>query len=314
MPSPPPSPPSTAPSTAPAPASPAADLDRLDLSLDLVLDRHAEVPIGVQLAWALRARIRDGFFAPGQRLPGLRDLATALHINANTVRAVYQRLEHEGVLVSRQGSGTFVAEDTPSQALAAAGTIAARAARAALATGVDPREVAAALYVAPAASAAKSSARSSGALAARRRQLRAQIAALQRTLGELEARHPALIPLPAQPTVPAGPRLLDVGELEQVQAQLITRLASLHGAIDRLAARASGSGGSAGAATPAGAPIPIPIPIPTATAAPKPASADSEGRKAAKAPGRRARSARARTAGSAAAKASTRSRPAPAGA
>jgi len=281
-----PNPPPTPPSTVPPPARPAADLDRhhsadldrLDLGLDLVLDRHAEVPIGVQLAWALRARIRDGVFAPGQRLPGLRDLATALHINANTVRAVYQRLEHEGVLVSRQGSGTFVAEDTASQALAAAGTIAAQAARAALATGVDPREVAAALYVAPAAPAAKSSARSSGALAARRRQLRAQIAALQRTLGELETRHPALIPLPAQPTVPAGPRLLDVGELEQVQAQLITRLASLHGAIDRLAARASDPAGPA-------------------VRAPRP------------------RGDRARAAGSsAAAKASTRSRPAPAGA
>jgi DNA-binding transcriptional regulator YhcF (GntR family) len=214
------------------PTPPPADLDHLDL----VLDRHAEVPIGVQLAWALRARIRDGAFAPGQRLPGLRDLAAALHINANTVRAVYQRLEHEGILLSRQGSGTFVADDAPSRAPSAAGTIAARAAQAALATGVDPRDVAAALYVAPAAPT-RSSARSSGALAARRRQLRAQIAALQRTLGELEAGHPLLISALAEPTRPAGPRLLDVGELEQVQAQLVSRLASLHAAIDKLAAR-----------------------------------------------------------------------------
>jgi hypothetical protein len=29
-------------------------------ALDFAIDRNAEVPIGVQLAWALRARIRDG--------------------------------------------------------------------------------------------------------------------------------------------------------------------------------------------------------------------------------------------------------------
>ena len=46
-------------------------------AFDLAVDRDAEVPIGVQLAWALRARIRDGRFEPGQRLPGLRELAEA---------------------------------------------------------------------------------------------------------------------------------------------------------------------------------------------------------------------------------------------
>jgi DNA-binding transcriptional regulator YhcF (GntR family) len=269
------------------PASSSADLDRLDLDLKLVLDRDAEVPIGVQLAWALRARLRDGTLLPGQRLPGLRDLATALHINANTVRAVYQRLEHEGIIVSRQGSGTFVA-DTPLQAPSPAGAIAAQAARAALDTGVDPRDVAAALYVAPVAvaaatdaaavvatpsaavavassaavaatpapgapTAAKTSVRSAGSrptggtsLTARRRQLRAQIAALQRTLGELETRHPALVLMPTEPTGPAGPRLLDVGELEQVQALLIARLTTLHAAIDKVAARASSSASDSG--------------------------------------------------------------------
>ena len=127
----------------------------------------------------------------------------------------------------------------------AAGTIASAAAQAALDTGVDPRAVAAALYIAP--TAPRSSARSAGILAERRRQLRAQIAALQRALGELEARYPALVPLPAQSLGPAGPRLLDVGELEHVQAQLISRLATLHGAIDKVAkGRPSAAGKSSG--------------------------------------------------------------------
>jgi hypothetical protein len=36
---------------------------------NFAIDRSAEVPIGVQLAWALRARIDDGSLAPGARLP-----------------------------------------------------------------------------------------------------------------------------------------------------------------------------------------------------------------------------------------------------
>src|SRR5580704_8339075 len=99
---------------------------QLDLG-DLAIDRAGEIPIGVQLAWALRARIGDGRLAPGRRLPGLRELAEMLGINANTARTVYQRLEQEGLIDSRQGTGTFVASITPEPS--AVGRIAADAAR-----------------------------------------------------------------------------------------------------------------------------------------------------------------------------------------
>jgi len=205
---------------------------------DLVLDRDAEVPIGVQLAWALRTRIRDGRFAPGQRLPALRDLAVALGINANTVRAVYQRLEHEGIIDSQQGSGTFVA-DLPSMP-SAVGSIAALAAQEARDTGVDPRDVAAALYVEP----TSSEGRPPDEQAARRRQLHAQIAALELTLGELAARRPALARKPARAPSKASPRLLDIDELEQIKAQLVAQLATLHAAIEGLGQEPTAEGGS----------------------------------------------------------------------
>jgi len=196
------------------------------------IDRDAEVPIGVQLAWALRTRIRDGRFKPSQRLPGLRDLAEAIGVNVNTVRAVYQRLEHEGLIDSQQGSGTFVASTRHRPS--AVGTIAADAAREAHATGVDPREVAAALYV-----AGEPPARPLDEAAERRRLLRIQIAGLERTLGELEAGHPGLVPadlVPASPALRAGssPRLLGAGELEQVRTSLVRRLTAVQTAIDAL--------------------------------------------------------------------------------
>lgn len=201
-------------------------------NLDIAIDRRAEVPIGVQLAWALRTRIRDGRLLPGQRLPGLRELAQALKVNANTIRAVYQRLEHEGIIESQRGSGTFVADGAAPQR-SAAGAIAATAAREALRTGVDPREVAAALYMEP------SAAEPADGQSERRQRLREQIAALEQALAEIEVAHPGLVP--ASRSVRArgrGPRLLEADELEQVQADLIRRLATIQIAIDEGAHRA----------------------------------------------------------------------------
>jgi DNA-binding transcriptional regulator YhcF (GntR family) len=197
---------------------------------DLKINRDGEVPIGVQLAWALRARIGDGRLAPGQRLPGVRELAELVGINANTARAVYQRLEQEGLIDSRQGTGTFVASVT--QEPSAVGQIAADAARQARRTGVDPREVAAALYM--------TGEPSEDAVAAseRRRELRSQIAALEGTLSEILALNPGLMPAPAKPSRRrAGPRLLSVEELEQVRGHLIRRLAEAESRIETPASR-----------------------------------------------------------------------------
>jgi DNA-binding transcriptional regulator YhcF (GntR family) len=193
---------------------------------DLKIDRDGEIPIGVQLAWALRARIGDKRLLPGQRLPGLRELGEMLGINANTARAVYQRLEQEGLIDSRQGTGTFVAKVTHEPS--AVGQIAADAAQEARRTGVDPRQVAAALYVTTEAPAADAAAQA----AERRRELRAQIAALEQTLSEIQAHHPGLIPAPAKPLRHAGPRLLSVKELERVRAELVRRLAAAEPLLD----------------------------------------------------------------------------------
>jgi DNA-binding transcriptional regulator YhcF (GntR family) len=194
---------------------------------DVTIDRDAEIPIGVQLAWALRTRIHDGTFKSDQRLPGLREMAEAVGVNVNTVRAVYQRLEQEGLIDSQQGSGTFVASTRHRPS--AVGTIAADAAREAHATGVDPREVAAALYV-----ASEPPARPVDEAAERRRLLRTQIAGLERTLGELEAKHPGVAPAPTQTHADSGPALLSGEQLEQVLTLLVRRLATVQAAIDAL--------------------------------------------------------------------------------
>jgi DNA-binding transcriptional regulator YhcF (GntR family) len=192
--------------------------------LDIAIDRDADVPIGVQMGWVIRARIADGALRGGQRLPGLRDLAEATGVNINTVRAVYQRLEHDGLVKSRHGSGTFVT--SAENGSSAAGTIAASAAREAYESGIDPRAVAAALYVAPA------SASPDDDDAARRRALRTQISALSLAIDEIEARRPRVPPAGKPRRAGAGPRLLGVTELERVRDDLLRQIAALQQAID----------------------------------------------------------------------------------
>lgn len=116
--------------------------------LDLSVDRGYELPLGIQLAWKLRALIASGRIGPGERMPSVRELAGHAGVNINTVRTVYSRLENDGFVFSRQGTGTFAADPAPGatdvERLASAAINDARA------EGLDPRDLATAIYAAAA--------------------------------------------------------------------------------------------------------------------------------------------------------------------
>jgi DNA-binding transcriptional regulator YhcF (GntR family) len=77
--------------------------------LDLRVDRSGRAPLGAQLTERIRGAVRDRQLRPGDRLPSVRELAEAAGVNVNTARAVYARLESEGIVRSEHGRGTFVA-------------------------------------------------------------------------------------------------------------------------------------------------------------------------------------------------------------
>jgi GntR family transcriptional regulator, phosphonate transport system regulatory protein len=81
----------------------------MSMNLDLPVDRSAGVPVGAQLASRIRSAVRDGSLEAGDRVPSVRELADSAGVNVNTARAVYARLESEGIVRSEQGRGTFVA-------------------------------------------------------------------------------------------------------------------------------------------------------------------------------------------------------------
>jgi DNA-binding FadR family transcriptional regulator len=61
----------------------------------------------------LAADIAAGRLAPGARLPSERDLARALGVGRASVREALAALQNQGVLATRPGSGSFVADDAP---------------------------------------------------------------------------------------------------------------------------------------------------------------------------------------------------------
>src|SRR4051812_48575891 len=150
--------------------------------LDMSLDRSADVPLGTQLAWRLRAAIASGALRPGDRLPPVRELATAAGVNVNTARAVYARLADQGVIVSEHGRGTFVAAN-PGRG-AGLGELVERVSRDARRHDVDPRELAALLYARFDEGGAPWGADEEAADP--RRALRAEIEALEQQLAALE--------------------------------------------------------------------------------------------------------------------------------
>ena len=65
---------------------------------------------GKALYTQLRAAILDGRLTPGLKLPVGRDSHRAFGVSRNTAVNVYERLAAEGLVVTRPGAGTFVAE------------------------------------------------------------------------------------------------------------------------------------------------------------------------------------------------------------
>ncbi len=79
--------------------------------MELIINKKSGLPLYKQVKYSITEKIQSGELPSGFRLPTERELSEQLGISRNTVSAAYKDLEKEGLLVSRQGKGTFVAED-----------------------------------------------------------------------------------------------------------------------------------------------------------------------------------------------------------
>jgi GntR family transcriptional regulator len=80
--------------------------------LPIHLSQASGVPFYRQIVDQLAGLIRSGQLPPNTRLPSFRELAPQLLVSLITVRRAYADLEAAGLLVRRQGQGTFVAEES----------------------------------------------------------------------------------------------------------------------------------------------------------------------------------------------------------
>lgn len=72
----------------------------------------APLPVYLQLRQALTAAIADGVLRPGDSLPAVRALASALGLAPNTVAKTYALLQDDGLTENRAGAGTRVRADS----------------------------------------------------------------------------------------------------------------------------------------------------------------------------------------------------------
>jgi DNA-binding transcriptional regulator YhcF (GntR family) len=197
-------------------------------------DRDDELPVGVQLGWRLRALIATGRLAAGERLPSFRRLAGWAGVNLNTVRAVYEGLEAEGLVVSRQGQGTFVAEGV--DATPELEEIASEALRRVREAGLSPRELAVVAMACASMEAENETLEVRHELRRQIARLEAELAAYMRDLN---------VELPTAPRW-AEPHVAGVQELEQTRDTLIAQLSEAQKAAElRVQREAAGPLGKA---------------------------------------------------------------------
>src|SRR5512143_2605312 len=77
------------------------------------VDPTLPAPIWSQIEESVRYLVASSALRPGEAVPSVRDLAREQRVNPNTVAKAYQRLVEAGILETRRGEGTFVAERPP---------------------------------------------------------------------------------------------------------------------------------------------------------------------------------------------------------
>lgn len=77
------------------------------MSWDLTSDR----PIFMQIIEIMQLAIVSGKYAPGDKLPSVRDLASEAAVNPNTMQKALSELERSGLVYSQRTSGRFITED-----------------------------------------------------------------------------------------------------------------------------------------------------------------------------------------------------------
>ena len=76
------------------------------------LDYQGRTPIYEQIVSSIERYVALGILKPNEQIPSIRELASNLGINPNTVKKAYDILEHKKVITSLSTKGTFISNKT----------------------------------------------------------------------------------------------------------------------------------------------------------------------------------------------------------
>ncbi len=82
-----------------------------DIHSPFLISQTDPRPLYQQVKDQIRHRIAVGEMKSGQEIPSIRALAASIRVSVITIKRAYLELEHEGVIQTRQGRGSFVADD-----------------------------------------------------------------------------------------------------------------------------------------------------------------------------------------------------------
>ncbi|MFE4711557.1 MULTISPECIES: GntR family transcriptional regulator [unclassified Paenibacillus] len=77
----------------------------------MTIEFDNNLPIYIQIMNYIKGEIVTGKLKPGDKIPSVRELASDLQINPNTVQRTFQELERETIVETRRGMGRYVTSE-----------------------------------------------------------------------------------------------------------------------------------------------------------------------------------------------------------
>lgn len=83
--------------------------------MEISLDFRSGIPIYMQIMEQIKRQIASGVLHPGDQLPTVRQMATDLRVNFNTIARAYRLLDEAGIISTQHGRGTYILAETSAE-------------------------------------------------------------------------------------------------------------------------------------------------------------------------------------------------------
>jgi len=88
-----------------------------NLSGRIQVDFRSDEPLFLQIARQVQGLVLNGGLRVGDQLPTVRELATELRVNFNTVARAYRMLDEARLISTQRGRGTYIWEEPTPQVM-----------------------------------------------------------------------------------------------------------------------------------------------------------------------------------------------------